>query len=61
MDIILDIARASLNLGEVRAQQSVDVALMRKTIEFVEVQAENLIDVMPNTLSLSGNIIDVKV
>jgi len=61
MDILLDIARASINLGEFKAQQSVDVALMRKTMEFVELQAENLVDVMPDIPPLSGNIIDVKI
>lgn len=60
MDITLDVARTSINLSEFKVQQAIDISMLKKTMETQEMQAENLIKDLPESLQLTGSIIDVK-
>ena len=60
MEITLDIARASMSLSEFRFQHAIDIAMLKKTMEMQELQAEYLISKLPEVAPPSGSIIDVK-
>jgi hypothetical protein len=60
MSIVTDIASASINLSELKFKQAVDIAMLKKSIEMQELQAEFLINDLPGAAPQSGSIIDVK-
>jgi len=56
----MDVASASMSINEFKFKQAVDVAMLKKTIELQELQAEYLIKDLPDIQPPSGSIIDVK-
>ena len=60
MSIELSIARASMNLSEFKAQQAVDVAMIKKTMDIQEQQIESLLSNLPAVAPPPMHKIDVK-
>ena len=60
MNITLDIARTSMALSEYKFKQSVDVSMIKKSMELQEKQIESLLIKLSDTVPPDGIKIDTK-
>ena len=60
MDIVSSVAQTSMSLSAFKVQQSVDIAMLKKTMELQELEIECLLGKMPDITQAVGSIIDVR-
>ena len=60
METTLDAARTGMSLSELRFQQAIEIAMLKKTMELQELQADYLVNQLPDVTLPSGSLIDVK-
>lgn len=63
MNLVDSIANMAMDMSAVKFQQSAQLAMMKKTMDTTETQAQNIVDMMdsvPHFAGENGSLLDVR-